>query len=678
MTATNGHGPDEEWGPAESDWRISLIQSAQGTATSPTTFRSILAEITSPKWADPVSAVRAAYASGGKDAASEPKKRLPGVLFSGEFSYRADSKITAHSGLICADLDELGATLENTFELVCADPHTLACFRSPTGTGLKVVMKIDPAKPHIEGFHALEHYMLEHFGLEIDQSCKNVSRICFVSHDPEAFVAADAEILPYPPPAKEFAPAGLNPRSGLELTPGDDYDARGDFPALLTAHGWTKCPGGWTRPGKTMGVSATFDKVPGRFYCFSSSVPGMAANHVYRPWHVYTILEHGGDFPAAARELGKKGFGTPAPSRQQQNLERVAGPKEQIPPEEAREAALKALFARRVTSANPPKEPVTRLFLAGKPIATPGNLQTMTAKAKTGKTAATGATVAAVICAATGTTVLHLDTFKFTASNPAGHAVIVIDTEQSPYDAWTCYQRNLQRAGTEQDPAWLLHFALVGYTVAKRKEALALALEYAKTTFGGVFLVILDGVAHFVSSVNELEECNTLADWLRELSVNYDTAMLCIIHSNEGLKTGDDSRGHLGKQLMRDAESNLLLKKTGEVTTITSERQRKAPITEQDEVAFKWSDEHQRHVTCITDPESKAKKGGRPKEFTYPRIEKFIPEGAAKAMPLNAIFNFAKDIGVGESTFRGMMEEAVEKGWCVRIKTGAVGQYYRP
>jgi hypothetical protein len=71
-----------------------------------------------------------------------------------------------------------------------------------------------------------------------------------------------------------------------------------------------------------------------------------------------------------------------------------------------------------------------------------------------------------------------------------------------------------------------------------------------------------------------------------------------VIHSNEGLKSGDDGRGHLGKQLTRKAESNLLLKKEGETTAITSEKQRKAPITAADGVAFKWSDEEGRHISC--------------------------------------------------------------------------------
>ena len=299
------------------DFRVSLINGAHLTETIDGSFREVLALIASDKWRIPVEKVRAAYAKGGKDAAVEPKKKLPGVLFSGTFAKRAASALIQHSGLICADLDELGSQLEATFEHIASDPHTLACFRSPTGTGLKVIFRCDPSRPHAESFRACEQFVLEHHGLEIDQACKDVSRICFVSHDPELFIAADAEMLPYPPAAVEFTPSGLNPSSGLELTPGDDYDQRGDFSTLLTSHGWSKCPGGWTRPGKTAGVSATFDKVPGRFYVFSSSVTGLEPQHVYRPWHVYAIFEHRGDFAAAAKALGAAGFGhqRPKPER---------------------------------------------------------------------------------------------------------------------------------------------------------------------------------------------------------------------------------------------------------------------------------------------------------------------------------------------------------------------------
>ena len=92
-------------------------------------------------------------------------------------------------------------------------------------------------------------------------------------------------------------------------TPGDDYDARGDLPGLLRSHGWT--PVGkthWRRPDKARGVSASLGHIPGRFFVFSTSTQ-FEAEHVYRPWHVYAILEHAGDYTAAARALRIAGFG---------------------------------------------------------------------------------------------------------------------------------------------------------------------------------------------------------------------------------------------------------------------------------------------------------------------------------------------------------------------------------
>lgn len=274
---------------------------------------------------------------------------------------------------------------------------------------------------------------------------------------------------------------------------------------------------------------------------------------------------------------------------------------------EAEAKEIAAMLARKVKVSNPPAEPITRLFLAGKPIATPGNLVTIISKAKTGKTAALGGAVAAIIAASLNRT--DLDTLGFTASNPDNKAVVVIDTEQSPFDAWTCYQRSLKRAETETDPEWLHHYALVGYSVPQLKRALALSAKIIvnpvatpettpSTQSKGIFCIILDGVADFVLSVNDEAESSEFISELRALSVQYDCPIICVIHSNEAVKAGDDGRGHLGKQLTRKAESNLLLKKVGDVTVITSEKQRKAPITEDDGIAFKWSDAEQRHVTC--------------------------------------------------------------------------------
>ncbi len=261
---------------------------------------------------------------------------------------------------------------------------------------------------------------------------------------------------------------------------------------------------------------------------------------------------------------------------------------------------LRKLDERRVSIAAPVPEPVTRLFLAGKPISTPGNITTLISRAKTGKTAAIGGAIAAIVAAASGPH--DYDTLKFTASNPEGKALILIDTEQSPFDANKCYERALKRVTRDDcsplDHPWVYPYALVGLGPKELQQSLELACEEAAKKHKGIFAILLDGVADFVASVNDEAESNGVVNWIRAISVKYDCPAICVIHSNEGVQSGDDGRGHIGKQLIRKAESNLLLKKTGDVTSITSDKQRKAPITVADGVAFKWSEQEQRHVSC--------------------------------------------------------------------------------
>jgi hypothetical protein len=333
----------------------------------------------------------------------------------------------------------------------------------------------------------------------------------------------------------------------------------------------------------------------------------------------------------------------------------------------------KHLAASRVKFATPPPEPQTRLFLAGKPIATPGNLVTVIAKSKTGKTASLGAAVAAILGAHYDRP--DIDTFKFTAPH-TDEAVILFDTEQSPYDAWTCHKRTMERAGGVQEPDWPHHYALVGDSAKTLRDCLPVALATAREKHKGVFALILDGVADFVASVNDEAECNDFVTYLRKLAVDYNTPIICVIHSNEGIKTGDDGRGHLGKQLTRKAESNLLLKKVGEVTTITSEKQRKAPITEADQVAFKWSDEHGRHVSCAN-PEAPKKAAGRRKLNTIEEFWDVLPKPGTRPLSAGQIHRVANDLKtVKLQTFKDLLAEAVTDGKLERSFVDGAGFLY--
>ncbi|MBI5724293.1 MAG: DUF3987 domain-containing protein [Planctomycetes bacterium] len=93
--------------------------------------------------------------------------------------------------------------------------------------------------------------------------------------------------------------------------PGDDFNARGDVRAILEKHGWTLAQAGdneyWRRPGKDFGWSATLKNRV--FYVFSSNAEPFQHDTGYSPFRVFALLEHAGDFAAAASALKKEGYG---------------------------------------------------------------------------------------------------------------------------------------------------------------------------------------------------------------------------------------------------------------------------------------------------------------------------------------------------------------------------------
>jgi putative DNA primase/helicase len=105
-------------------------------------------------------------------------------------------------------------------------------------------------------------------------------------------------------------------KAGRFLRPGDDFDARADWADILEPHGWTwNGPGSdsadhWCRPGKASGTSATTNFAGSDLlYVFSSNADPFEQDTAYTKFCAYTLLEHSGDFTAAARALRAQGYG---------------------------------------------------------------------------------------------------------------------------------------------------------------------------------------------------------------------------------------------------------------------------------------------------------------------------------------------------------------------------------
>jgi hypothetical protein len=115
-------------------------------------------------------------------------------------------------------------------------------------------------------------------------------------------------------PKVEFVTEELAPK-GVNLTPGDDYNAKVTWEQILEPLGWkrvyTNKAGvtSWRRPGKSEGISATTNHAGNdKFYVFSSSTQ-FEAERSYSKFAVFTIVEHQGDFTASAKALREQGYG---------------------------------------------------------------------------------------------------------------------------------------------------------------------------------------------------------------------------------------------------------------------------------------------------------------------------------------------------------------------------------
>jgi len=124
-----------------------------------------------------------------REGKKEKKLELPVVCFSGEFSSRADEALFEHSGYIVLDFDHVD--VEATKTALATDDYIYACWVSPSGDGIKALVRITNPERHRDHFRALTAYLSRQHGLEVDETGINESRACFESYDPDIIIKDD-------------------------------------------------------------------------------------------------------------------------------------------------------------------------------------------------------------------------------------------------------------------------------------------------------------------------------------------------------------------------------------------------------------------------------------------------------------------------------------------------------
>lgn len=110
--------------------------------------------------------------------------------FSGMFQTRNDKALISHSGLLCIDFDHL-QSVDLLRKQLLQDEYfeTQLLFVSPSGDGLKWIISIDTRQAmHADYFAAVANYILKTYGVAVDKSGRDISRACFLPHDPQPYI----------------------------------------------------------------------------------------------------------------------------------------------------------------------------------------------------------------------------------------------------------------------------------------------------------------------------------------------------------------------------------------------------------------------------------------------------------------------------------------------------------
>lgn len=117
-----------------------------------------------------------------KEKANELKKNLPSACFSGKFTDRKDELLIEHSGYIVLDFDNV-ENVEYSKNQTFKHDFVKAAWISPSGKGVKALVKIADGSKHKEHFQALQETFTN-----LDKSGINVSRVCYESYDSDILI----------------------------------------------------------------------------------------------------------------------------------------------------------------------------------------------------------------------------------------------------------------------------------------------------------------------------------------------------------------------------------------------------------------------------------------------------------------------------------------------------------
>lgn len=151
--------------------------------------------------------VRLLASEGRKDEARMKKGSLPAVTFCATFGKerKADTQ-QSYNNLMVIDIDHLDDDIElhRVGNCLMKDPFVACYWSSPSGNGWKGLIpiiyineiEIGLKEKHLQAFITVKDYLKENYNIDLDASGSDLSRLCFLSWDPELVIKDEYQRMP--------------------------------------------------------------------------------------------------------------------------------------------------------------------------------------------------------------------------------------------------------------------------------------------------------------------------------------------------------------------------------------------------------------------------------------------------------------------------------------------------
>lgn len=206
---------------------------------------------------------------------------------------------------------------------------------------------------------------------------------------------------------------------------------------------------------------------------------------------------------------------------------------------------------------NPPQNSKTVVSVNNVPLGTYDNLLCVTGGEGTGKSNFISAIIAGTLIEVDEYS--EIDTLGLDITPNFKHkAILHYDTEQSEYQLYKNMTKTLKRSGLSHMPDSYHSFYLASLSRKERLDIIRDSMDLYYHRFGGIHLVVIDGIADLIRSANDEAESVAIVDELYRLAGIYRTCIICVLHF---VPNGIKLRGHIGSELQRKAAAIISIEK---------------------------------------------------------------------------------------------------------------------